>query len=206
MNSTWVYSFVECRLFPLNLALDIQRQSGYCFVMHTNLPTWALVFEWVAIVFGAIVAVLAIRACSGKPKGAVVIYDRCPKVGVGVVILNERGWFLASKRLGSHGAGEWSMPGGHLEWMESDIDCAAREVLEETGLRIGDIQKLDFTNNPWPQWDKHYITLFYSAKVIGGTLQNMEPDRHEEWVWCDPKIPPQPLFGGIQYLIDTGKI
>ena len=90
--------------------------------------------------------------------------------------------------------------------MESDTDCAAREVLEETGLVITDVQKLDFTNNPWPQWNKHYVTLFYVAKVIGGTLHNPEPHRHEEWVWCDAANPPQPLFGGIQHLIDSGKL
>ena len=58
-----------------------------------------------------------------------------PQVGVGVLILRD-GKVLLGRRKGSHGAGCWSAPGGHLEFGETLEDCAAREVLEETGLKI----------------------------------------------------------------------
>ena len=38
-----------------------------------------------------------------------------PKVGIGVMIQNADGLVLLGLRKGSHGSGEWSFPGGHLE-------------------------------------------------------------------------------------------
>jgi 8-oxo-dGTP diphosphatase len=57
------------------------------------------------------------------------------RVGIGVFVWKD-GKFLMGKRLGSHGSGTWSIPGGHLEFDETWQQCAVREVLEETGLKI----------------------------------------------------------------------
>lgn len=38
-----------------------------------------------------------------------------PRIGVGVLIFRD-GKLLLGKRRGSHGAGDWSAPGGHLEF------------------------------------------------------------------------------------------
>ena len=57
-----------------------------------------------------------------------------PKVGVGVMIQNEKGQVLLGLRKGSHGEGEWNFPGGHLEFGETVFETARREVKEESGL------------------------------------------------------------------------
>jgi len=81
-----------------------------------------------------------------------------PKVGVGVVVVKE-GSILLGKRKGAHGTGSFSPPGGHLEFGESIEKCAARELLEETGLKA-----LCCHVGPWTsdlmEGDKHYITFF----------------------------------------------
>jgi len=67
-----------------------------------------------------------------------------PKVGVGVMILNKQGQVLLGKRhdnaekAGSdlHGEGTWTMPGGKLDFHETLIDGAIREVAEEIGVNI----------------------------------------------------------------------
>ncbi len=61
-----------------------------------------------------------------------------PKVGIGVMILKD-GKVLLGKRKGSHGAGQYAFPGGHLEYMESFEDCARRETREECGIEIQNI-------------------------------------------------------------------
>ncbi|HEU5357581.1 MAG TPA: NUDIX domain-containing protein, partial [Gemmatimonadales bacterium] len=49
-----------------------------------------------------------------------------PQLGVGVLILRE-GKLLLGQRRGSHGAGTWAPPGGHLDSGESVEQCACRE-------------------------------------------------------------------------------
>jgi len=65
---------------------------------------------------------------------------RYPRVGIGVLIQNDKGEVLLGKRKGAHGAGEWSFPGGHLEFGEKIFECARREAKEETGLSVEDFE------------------------------------------------------------------
>jgi hypothetical protein len=61
------------------------------------------------------------------------------------------GLVLLGRRIGSHGAGSWALPGGHLEFGETVEQCAAREVLEETGLDIQVVARGPYTNNMFPE-------------------------------------------------------
>ncbi len=129
---------------------------------------------------------------------------KTPKVGVGVfltrMVENEKTLaieILLGKRLASHGIGEYSLPGGHVEFMESPEDACVREVFEETGLKILDVRRFDafpYTNDFFPNDGKHYITLFFTAHVSGGVLQNREKEKCESWDWYDVFNLPSPLF------------
>jgi ADP-ribose pyrophosphatase YjhB (NUDIX family) len=50
-----------------------------------------------------------------------------PLVGLGVLVVRD-GKVLVGQRRGSLGAGEYALPGGHLEHGEGFEECAAREV------------------------------------------------------------------------------
>lgn len=76
---------------------------------------------------------------------------------VGVMILKE-GSVLLGKRKNAHGEGEYSFPGGHLEHLESFERCARREVLEEYGLSIKNIQ-FQFIANITYYAPKHYVQI-----------------------------------------------
>ena len=123
-----------------------------------------------------------------------------PRVGVGVVIKRDDK-VLLGKRTGSHGAGEWSLPGGHLEFYEELHECARREVREETGLEIeGDVTLGPYTNDFFFDDRKHYITLYLFASCLRGDPRVMEPNRCEEWRWCSSPYP-EPIFLPLKNLL-----
>lgn len=125
---------------------------------------------------------------------------KVPRIGVGVAIVKE-GQVLLGKRTGSHGAGEWSFPGGHLEYLESVEACAARELLEETGLTAHSLKLGPWTEDVMEN-DKHYITLFVFANHLEGEPKLLEPHKCEGWEWFDWDDLPLPLFPSILSLID----
>jgi len=55
---------------------------------------------------------------------------------VGAIVTDASGRFLLIQRGQEPALGCWSVPGGRVEAGESDVDATAREVLEETGLRV----------------------------------------------------------------------
>ena len=125
-----------------------------------------------------------------------------PKIGVGVII-RKGNKVLLGKRRNAHGAGTWSFPGGHLELNEEIEDCAKREVMEETGLKIKNLKRVAFTNDIFGN-NLHYVTLYVLADYDSGEARVMEPDKCEIWQWFDWNKLPEPLFLPIQNLVETG--
>ncbi|KAI4179112.1 MAG: hypothetical protein L6R41_008026 [Letrouitia leprolyta] len=115
------------------------------------------------------------------------------RVGVGVFILEstspqsvDNPRFLIGKRINAHGAGTWATPGGHLEFGETPETCAAREVLEETGLNVTNVRFLTTTNDYMPDDSKHYVTLFMVCvrENIEQEPRILEPEKCEAWEWA----------------------
>ena len=127
-----------------------------------------------------------------------------PKVGVSIILKNENNEVLVGKRLGSHGAGCWAFPGGHLEGGEEPIDCAYRELEEETGIQKKDIlswKDVCFTNDIFNEEQKHYITLFLELRVNNNVkIENMEPNKCKGWEWKLFEEIPEPHFVPIKNL------
>ena len=117
------------------------------------------------------------------------------RVGVGAFVLDpsrgtpENPCFLVGRRKGSHGAGSIALPGGHLEFGETPEDCAARELLEETGLQVKNVRFLTATNDPMLSENKHYITMFMTCVRTDESHvpENLEPHKCEGWDWVDWK-------------------
>ena len=63
--------------------------------------------------------------------------------------------------------GDWSIPGGRLEWNEAVKDCALRELMEETGVRaelLGLVEVIDgFFGD-----ERHYVLIDYAARWLEG--------------------------------------
>ncbi|KXL45991.1 hypothetical protein M433DRAFT_33538, partial [Acidomyces richmondensis BFW] len=114
-----------------------------------------------------------------------------PRVGVGIFVFRGRNdpHFILGQRKGSHGAGTFALPGGHLEYGESFEECASREAMEETGLELENVRFLTATNSIFHMSKKHYVTIFVMAiaksRPDGSPSEpkNMEPEKCEGWIW-----------------------
>lgn len=129
--------------------------------------------------------------------------SQSPQVGVGVIVLQD-GLVLLGKRRGSHGAGRWSAPGGGLAFGEDIVGCAARELAEETGLQASSFELGPYTNDVFPDDQKHYLTVFVVARGITGAPVNLEPDKCEGWAWFKWGDWPAPLFQPLESLLQIG--
>jgi ADP-ribose pyrophosphatase YjhB (NUDIX family) len=98
-------------------------------------------------------------------------YPDRPIVGVGaVIVLNGRA--LLVRRATEPLKDEWSLPGGVLELGERLRDGAAREALEETGLRVEVGQVLDVFDSIFPDADGraqyHFVLIDFLCRPLSG--------------------------------------
>jgi 8-oxo-dGTP diphosphatase len=95
-----------------------------------------------------------------------------PVPTVGVICL--RGdEVLLIKRGNPPRQGQWSLPGGRLEWGETTPVAALRELVEETGVRaelLGLVDVVDglFTSRTTGETTRHYLMIDYAARWLSG--------------------------------------
>ncbi|MBL0173370.1 MAG: NUDIX domain-containing protein [Gemmatimonadaceae bacterium] len=126
------------------------------------------------------------------------------RIGVGILVVRD-GCVLLGERLGSHGAGTWAPPGGHLEDGEDIAACAARELREETGLLLGDWHAGPWSVDAFPEIGRRYVTLFLVADRLDGEPQLCEPDKCAQWRWFPWTDLPSPLFSPLASLVASGQ-
>ncbi|MBT2733550.1 NUDIX hydrolase [Bacillus sp. ISL-7] len=89
-------------------------------------------------------------------------------VGAMVCVIDDQGKILLQKRP----EGMWGLPGGLLELGESVEEAGRREVFEETGVEIGQLQLVEiFSGKQYfrklPNGDEFYpVTIAYVSKDI----------------------------------------
>ena len=91
-----------------------------------------------------------------------------PAIGVGVLVWRDK-QLLLGKRLADQQDICWQFPGGHLENNESVIECAVREVQEETGLKV-ELGEVFAVLSNFHDPDQHTIGIWYRGREVGGQL------------------------------------
>lgn len=122
-----------------------------------------------------------------------------PVVHIGATtILTSEGKVLLGKRLNKARAGQWGFPGGHVEFGESIIEAAKREILEETSLVANELKFIGAINQPSQVNSsgekKHYLQMVFTSDDFDGELQNLEPEECEEWRWFEMDSLPENIF------------
>ena len=72
-----------------------------------------------------------------------------------------------------------AFPGGHVELGESFTDSAIREVFEETGLTVSNLQMCGIKD--WRENETRYVVLFYKTNKFSGNLKSS----NEGEVWWE---------------------
>ena len=128
--------------------------------------------------------------------------DKTVKIGVGVLVYDKAGKFLLMKRTGSHGEGTWAPPGGHIDFGEVAADTAKREVKEETGIEINNIEVMGFTEDLFEAEDKHYVTIFLRADRAGGELKKTDREWTEIGFFDMTDVSSMDLFASFKNFVE----
>ena len=120
------------------------------------------------------------------------------KTGIGVLILDGNKVLLGHRSVNAKDTGgiyepdTWTLPGGKQEYDETILECAAREVKEETNLDIDDLEVYGADDDIQP--NKHFVTLYVKALKYSGELKVMEPEKQDKWEWYDLDELPDNLY------------
>ena len=106
-----------------------------------------------------------------------------PRVGAGVLLVDQHERFLLTLRTAAPEAGCWSILGGKVDFLETVKDCAIREAYEEAGVRIAIERLLCITDHLLPAENQHWVSPSYLARIVEGEAYNREPHKSEDLQW-----------------------
>jgi 8-oxo-dGTP diphosphatase len=128
-----------------------------------------------------------------------------PEVAVGGVCTGAEALLLVRRGRGP-AAGEWSIPGGHVEWGETLHEAVVRELREETGLEVvvdgflGWVERIDEPH--------HHVILDFAVTALEPGRTPVAGDDAAEACWVPlAEVGDLRLVGGLyEFLRDVGVI
>jgi 8-oxo-dGTP diphosphatase len=127
-----------------------------------------------------------------------------PQLAVSAAIFRE-GKVLLVRRAHSPGKGFYSLPGGRVEFGESLHQALAREVDEETGLKI-DIVDLAGWREVLPSagGGGHYLIMSFAARWRAN--EPVLNDEHDDFKWLGPDaLGDLKLTGGLPEVLQAAQ-
>jgi len=104
-------------------------------------------------------------------------------VGVSVLLVNRDGRVALGERAADTSAGGFlSTPGGRIEEHEHLAETAARELEEETGVKLLPTQFRVLGFREHFRFGGHYMMIYVAARY-DGVLERKEPDKCLGWTW-----------------------
>lgn len=113
---------------------------------------------------------------------------------------------LLGKRRGGKdkAAGTFGVPAGHIEEGESILECAKRELKEETTLDTNpeNLEVFCLTEETQAENGHHYLNIGVLVEDWSGEVKTGEPDKCTGWKWYTLSNLPSPLFKPSKEVID----
>ena len=126
-------------------------------------------------------------------------------VGAVVVIVDEEGRLLLEER--KFPKDVWGLPGGLMELGESTEDTAKREVMEETGLTVDELNLINVYSGPQhfvvaENGDEFYVVTiaYYSNKYQGELIVDQKESL--SFKFFSPTELPSKMVGSHRVVID----
>ncbi len=104
---------------------------------------------------------------------------------VGALILDDSGRLLLFKT--AKWSGLWGIPGGKIEWGEASEAALRREIREETGLEVDEVEFVmvqDSIASPEFYREAHFILLNYTCRALPGQSVTLN-DEAQDYAWVD---------------------
>jgi len=112
-------------------------------------------------------------------------YPDRPYVGVGVIVFRDQE-VLIVKRKKDPNKGQWSIPGGKQMIGETIAEAAKRELLEETGVKVGQLFLVDVVDAIIPDDEGkikyHYTLVDYMGHWESGESSAGDDAQEVRWV------------------------
>jgi ADP-ribose pyrophosphatase YjhB (NUDIX family) len=100
-------------------------------------------------------------------------YPARPIVGIGIVVIKDDTVLLV-RRGKPPNIGTWALPGGAQELGETTEEAARRELLEETGIEVGELHFAATVDNirrdETGRVRFHYTIIDFAARWVSGEL------------------------------------
>ena len=112
------------------------------------------------------------------------------------VIVNSKGELLVSRRAKEPAKGTLDLPGGFIDSFETGEEGVAREVLEESGLKVTETRYLFSLPNTYlySGFEEHTLDLFYLCRTTDDCTPTAADDV-EELLWIPVGEIDTALFG-----------
>jgi len=108
-----------------------------------------------------------------------------PSVGVATVVVKDGK--IAIGRDAKKGDTIYGVPGGHWNSGESLKECSKREVKEESGVNIDNIQLISIFDFYREDKKKSYVTIGMKAKFVDGNFSDLQEEGRLDWDWYTPE-------------------
>jgi 8-oxo-dGTP diphosphatase len=108
-----------------------------------------------------------------------------PRVGVGVLLVDDSERVLLTLRRHPPEAGCWSIVGGKLNFLETLEDCVRREAIEEVGVEVMVDSLLCVTDHILEDEHQHWVSPAFLGRIRSGEASNCEPEKTHAVQWFE---------------------